>query len=103
MPMGELGELYGAAYIGVCVSMVFYGILNLQVYTYFMEYPHERWNNAAVLGVWVVDSLHSISCIHMVYWYLVTNYNNPSELSVIHRSFRAEVMLNGFVVTCVHA
>lgn len=22
MPMGELGELYGAAYIGVCVSMV---------------------------------------------------------------------------------
>ncbi|EPS97964.1 hypothetical protein FOMPIDRAFT_1096030, partial [Fomitopsis schrenkii] len=82
-------ETYGAAYIGVCMCAVLYGITNLQVFVYFKEYPRDSClNKLAVCFLWAVDTVHLIICIYMVYWYLVINYGIVLELLVTHWTFR---------------
>ena len=41
----------------------------------------------------VLDSLHLALCIHMLYWYLVTNYGNSLELLEVQWSFQVSLVL----------
>ncbi|PCH45000.1 hypothetical protein WOLCODRAFT_77734 [Wolfiporia cocos MD-104 SS10] len=87
--MGELDATYGAVLVGVFVSAVLYGVTNVQVYVFFREYPRDViWNKFAVLWLWFLDTVHLGLCFHMVYWYLITNYANPTQLLIVVWSFQ---------------
>ena len=53
----------------------------------------------------MLDTLHVVVCIYMMYWYLITNYGNPNELLVVHWTFevRAFSVRNPFDLSgCAH-
>ncbi|KAI0732624.1 hypothetical protein C8Q72DRAFT_93281 [Fomitopsis betulina] len=102
--MSEVGQTYGAAYIGVCISAVLYGITNLQVFVYFKEYRHDTLlDKLVVCWLWILDSLHLAFCVYMLYWYLITSYGNKLELLVVHWSFKTEIIITAIVMVCVQA
>ena len=35
----------------------------------------------------ILDTIHVVVCIYMMYWYLITNYGKTSELVVVHWTF----------------
>ncbi|KAH9834573.1 uncharacterized protein C8Q71DRAFT_859549 [Rhodofomes roseus] len=101
--MGELDRTYGAVLVGAFVSAVLFGITNLQTFIYFQRYPRDRiWNMAAVCWLWLLDATHLVLCIHMIYWYLVTNYLDPLALLEIVWSFKAQIIVDAIVVISVH-
>ncbi|KAF8526923.1 hypothetical protein BU17DRAFT_61898 [Hysterangium stoloniferum] len=66
----------GAVFIGVLVG-VLYGILTLQMYSYYQKFPKDPSHLKCLVGViWVLDTLHTIFVTHMVYTYLVTNFGD---------------------------
>ncbi|KZT03224.1 uncharacterized protein LAESUDRAFT_729490 [Laetiporus sulphureus 93-53] len=102
--MGELDATYGAVLIGAFVCAVLFGVTNLQMFIYFQGYSSDGvWSKLTVCWLWLVDAIHLAFVIHMVYWYLVTNYFNPSALAVIVWTFKAQVMVNAIVVISVQS
>ncbi|KAI0724648.1 hypothetical protein C8Q72DRAFT_889705 [Fomitopsis betulina] len=102
--MGELDSTYGAIVIGAFVAAVLFGITNLQTFIYFQRYPSDRlWNKLSVCWLWLLDAVHLALCIHMVYWYLVTDYLNPAALLDIVWSFKAQIIVDAIVVVSVHS
>ncbi|KZT68575.1 hypothetical protein DAEQUDRAFT_738629 [Daedalea quercina L-15889] len=100
--MGELDNTYGAVLIGAFISAVLFGITNLQTFIYFRQYPSDRiWNKISVCWLWMLDAAHLALCIHMVYWYLVTNYTNPPALLGVVWSLKAQVMVDAIVIASV--
>ncbi|EPT00014.1 hypothetical protein FOMPIDRAFT_1060560 [Fomitopsis schrenkii] len=93
--MGELDRTYGAVVIGAFLAAVLFGITNLQTFIYFQRYPSDRlWNKISVCWLWLLDAVHLALCVHMVYWYLVTNFLNPFALVEIVWSFKAQIIVD---------
>ncbi|OSC98537.1 hypothetical protein PYCCODRAFT_1447422 [Trametes coccinea BRFM310] len=69
----SLSDTYGALFIGMCLSILLYGVTVHQVYRYFRLYPKDRIAMKAT-------TLHTIMPIHICYYHLVTNYFNPGAL-----------------------
>ncbi|KZT03225.1 uncharacterized protein LAESUDRAFT_660289 [Laetiporus sulphureus 93-53] len=91
--MGELDATYGAVLIGAFVSAVLFGVTNLQAFIYFQRYSSDGvWSKLTVCWLWLLDAVHLAFVVHMVYWYLVTNYFNPLELTVIVWTFKVSVL-----------
>ncbi|EPS97965.1 hypothetical protein FOMPIDRAFT_1017977 [Fomitopsis schrenkii] len=100
--MGEVDKTYGAAYIGVCASLVMYGVTNLQTFIYISNYPQDKtWDKLSVFWLWMLDTAHVVVSIYMMYWYLITNYGNPAELLIVHWTFEAMTVLNAIVLPSV--
>ncbi|OSD07664.1 hypothetical protein PYCCODRAFT_1463008 [Trametes coccinea BRFM310] len=77
----SLATTLGPFFIGTIVGLVLYGMSLQQTIQYFRSYP----NDSYLFKVWVsaiilLESLHTILSVHPCYYYLVTNYDNPSEL-----------------------
>ncbi|KAH9929337.1 uncharacterized protein B0H18DRAFT_207484 [Fomitopsis serialis] len=101
--MGELDRTYGAVLIGAFISAVLFGITNLQTFVYFQKYPSDRiWNKISVCWLWMLDAAHLVLCIHLVYWYLVTNYLDPLVLLDIVWSFKVQIIVDAIVIVSVH-
>ncbi|OSX58621.1 hypothetical protein POSPLADRAFT_1152819 [Postia placenta MAD-698-R-SB12] len=93
--MVELDDTYGAILIGSFISAIFFGITNLQVFIYFQQYAEDSsWNKLTVCCLWLLDATHLALCMHMVYWYLVTNFFNPQALPNTVWSFKAVVVVS---------
>ncbi|PCH45003.1 hypothetical protein WOLCODRAFT_78261 [Wolfiporia cocos MD-104 SS10] len=87
--MGELDSTYGAVLTGVYISVILYGVTNVQVFFYFREYHDDViWSKLSVIWLWILDTLHMILSFHAVYWYLITNFGNSTELSIVVWSFK---------------
>ncbi|KAH9835129.1 uncharacterized protein C8Q71DRAFT_858796 [Rhodofomes roseus] len=101
--MAGLGNTYGAALVGTCISAVLYGVTILQVFMCFREYPQDKfWDKLGVCLLLILDSLHTTFCIYAMYWYLVINFGVFPELAMMHWSFEAQQMLNVLVISGVH-
>ncbi|KAI9056805.1 hypothetical protein FKP32DRAFT_1585067 [Trametes sanguinea] len=78
----SLGDTYGALFIGMCLSILLYGVTAHQVYRYFRLYPKDQILMKSIVRtlVVVVETLHTIMPIHICYYHLVSNYFNPIAL-----------------------
>ncbi|KAH7920433.1 hypothetical protein BV22DRAFT_802879 [Leucogyrophana mollusca] len=91
----DIHGTFGAGYIGGMVTMALYGITTLQTYLYFVYYPNDtRWMKLLVTGIWVLDTLHVSLMCHSLYYYLVSNYSNPSALASGVWSLFASLAIN---------
>ncbi|KAJ3880613.1 hypothetical protein F5051DRAFT_495410 [Lentinula edodes] len=76
----------GAAFIGViCAARGSSLVSCVQTWFYFSRYP-------GVAIVWVFDSIHQALISHTVYFYVVTNFSNPTEQAKL-----LEVLFNGLI------
>jgi len=91
-----LDNTLGAAYIGVVLAAVLYGVSCSQVFYYFRHYSkQDGWGTkAVVIATLVSDTVHQGLISHTVYTYVITYYYSPQQLSYIVRSLLVEVLFN---------
>ncbi|KAJ4492825.1 hypothetical protein C8J55DRAFT_215872 [Lentinula edodes] len=88
----------GAAFIGVICAASLYGVSCVQTWFYFSRYPGDLWYIKCLVAiVWVFDSIHQALISHTVYFYVVTNFSNPTEQANLVWSILLEVLFNGLI------
>ncbi|KAF8578278.1 hypothetical protein K439DRAFT_1639010 [Ramaria rubella] len=94
----------GAALIGQSFTSILYGVTSLQCFIYFNHYPRDnKILKALVSGIWFLDTLHCAVVLHILYNYLVTNYDNPPALNLVVWSLAAEVGITSFAAIMVQS
>ncbi|KAF9059762.1 hypothetical protein BDP27DRAFT_1238142 [Rhodocollybia butyracea] len=81
-----LDSLLGAAFIGIILSTVIYGVTCLQVYQYF---THHSYKDTTLLKIFVslfvtIDTFHVALLVTFYYEYTVTNFGDYIFLSKIN-------------------
>ncbi|KAI9060308.1 hypothetical protein FKP32DRAFT_1074081 [Trametes sanguinea] len=80
-PPVSLDESLGAFFIGAMIGLVLYGMSLQQTIQYFRLYPKDRrLFKAWVIAIAILETLHSICSVHPMYYYLISNYDNPAGL-----------------------
>ncbi|KAG7445905.1 uncharacterized protein BT62DRAFT_141887 [Guyanagaster necrorhizus] len=88
----------GAAFIGVIIAACLYGVSCVQTWYYFNQYQTDVWYIKSLVAiVWLFDSVHQALISHTVYYYVVTNFSNPTEQENLVWSILLEVLFNGFI------
>jgi len=68
-------------FIGVLCAVFFQGILSVQVYDYYTNFPEDpRRIKLFVALLWIVDLTHLILVAYSIYYYLILNWGNTPVL-----------------------
>ncbi|KAG2339034.1 hypothetical protein BDR05DRAFT_968484 [Suillus weaverae] len=104
IPQLNLGNTFGALFIGVILAAVLFGLTNVQAFIYFQAHrsPGISFFKLVVIWLWICDALHLALTIHSVYYYLVTNYANFGVLTEIVWSLKLQLAINIFIIPMVH-
>ncbi|KZT37194.1 hypothetical protein SISSUDRAFT_882538 [Sistotremastrum suecicum HHB10207 ss-3] len=95
------GQL-GPGLIGALVTMMLYGILTDQCYTYYRQFPQDHTSHRVLVAfLWLIDTFHVAVMSHAAYWYFVTNYGNPDPFEFAVWSLILTWMLNILVAFIV--
>ncbi|KAL5524679.1 hypothetical protein ACEPAF_9824 [Sanghuangporus sanghuang] len=87
-------DTLGAAFIGFAVATVFYGILMVQMYSYFQRYTLDRpLYKLLVAVVWLLETVHSVFSGHAVYHYAISSFGNPIALLIPTWSVIAQILV----------
>ncbi|KAH9856084.1 hypothetical protein C2E23DRAFT_502252 [Lenzites betulinus] len=99
----NLDRTVGALLIGALVTAVGYGVTTTQSYMYSSLFPKDpgfiRWT---VWTLFALDTVHIACSWHMVYHYLVRNFNNNSALEEAVWSFSATIVVTAVITVIVH-
>ncbi|TBU27823.1 hypothetical protein BD311DRAFT_797575 [Dichomitus squalens] len=94
-----LDNTFGAVLIGTFMSLILYGMTLHQLYRYLLTYATDRlWVRCTVYSTIMLETVHMAFCCHVCYWYLVTNYFNPSELLFGSWSIKIVLILSGIII-----
>ncbi|KII89434.1 hypothetical protein PLICRDRAFT_175611 [Plicaturopsis crispa FD-325 SS-3] len=97
-----LNSTLGAAFIGVVVASVLFGITNLQAYMYYHGYRRDWIVYKIFVGIlWALDTAHLSLISHAVYHYLVTGFGDVIGLAVIVWSFKLQIAINVGIICIV--
>ncbi|KAJ7050039.1 hypothetical protein C8F01DRAFT_1348199 [Mycena amicta] len=76
-----MDETYGAMFIGLLIATFFQGILTVQAYSYYTNFPDDsRWLQGLVASVWILDATHLGLIAQAAYHYLISNWGSDPEL-----------------------
>ncbi|TFK87115.1 hypothetical protein K466DRAFT_127255 [Polyporus arcularius HHB13444] len=77
-----LDNTFGALLIGTFIGLMQYGWTAHQCYNYFRTYQNDMWLlKGLVTVVLVLETFHSVLCMHFCYYYLTSNYFKPAALA----------------------
>ncbi|KAF8336155.1 hypothetical protein F5887DRAFT_575531 [Amanita rubescens] len=100
--MTYLDTTLGATFVGNVIAGCLYGIASIQAYTYFRGKPTDSIMFRSLLFlVWLADTAQLIFVTHALYYYMVTNYDNPLALLYPNWSILLQVLatcISGFIV-----
>ncbi|KAF7327195.1 ANK-REP-REGION domain-containing protein [Mycena kentingensis (nom. inval.)] len=78
----DMDKTFGALFVGVLLATFLQGLLTLQAYTYFVNFPTDRvWLKIMVASVWFLDAVNLGLIAQSTYYYLVTNWGNAEALA----------------------
>ncbi|TDL19778.1 hypothetical protein BD410DRAFT_791643 [Rickenella mellea] len=103
-PVFELPALdntFGAMFIGLLIATGLYGILCLQCYLCFQQYPTDRFAKSIVGTLWVLNTFHIVIIGHAVYGYLITNFSHPLALLDATWDITSHIVINSFIAYLV--
>jgi hypothetical protein len=96
------GPEFGAALIGLVIGGIFYGMVIMQGTFYFRSYRNDPlWLKLSVALLCVLDTIHLCFSIHMMYYYLITNFGNFSAVDNIIWSLKGLATVQVFVIWLV--
>lgn len=85
--------LAGALLVEVFIAVILYGNAIAQAYDYWWNFPDDGiLNRRMVLVVWILDTIHTIFCICLVYSYVILDFDDPASLEKIVWSVGATVV-----------
>ncbi|KAI0363602.1 hypothetical protein BV20DRAFT_1057897 [Pilatotrama ljubarskyi] len=77
----SIANTYGAILLGTFVSLMLYGLTIHQAYRYARMHNRDpQFMKGYVVFIVILDTFHTVLCMHISYWYLVTNYFKPDRL-----------------------
>ncbi|KAI0361298.1 hypothetical protein OH77DRAFT_415673 [Trametes cingulata] len=77
-----LDNTFGAMFLGTVFGQMLYGLTVYQTYKYFRLFAKDTlFHKVLVLTVLVLETFHAVLCIHVCYYYVITNYFNPVALT----------------------
>ncbi|OAX31138.1 hypothetical protein K503DRAFT_788031, partial [Rhizopogon vinicolor AM-OR11-026] len=100
----DLGNTFGALFIGVVLAAVLFGVANVQAFVYFQTHRGTGMTlyKLVVICLLILDASHLALITHSVYYYLVTNYANIGVLTEIVWSLKLQIVINVIIVYAVH-
>lgn len=97
----SIHDTFGAGLIGALVNAIMYGLTTLQTYLFYLYYPKDSKDNKILVGViWSLDTVHTILVSICIYYYLVSNYNNPAGLKSGHWTLFISILIN-VLISCI--
>ncbi|KAG1724547.1 hypothetical protein EDB19DRAFT_1644545 [Suillus lakei] len=101
-PQVDLGNTYGALFIGVIIAAILFGLTNVQAFIYFQTHRDTGrtfykliFNSSSASRLHrtmnfyrILDALHLVFIVHCIYYYLVTHFANIGALTKIVWSFK---------------
>ncbi|KAI0722369.1 hypothetical protein C8T65DRAFT_137478 [Cerioporus squamosus] len=98
-----LDNTFGAFFLCTALGFMLYGLTVHQTYRYFNLYPTDGpYLKILVGGLLVLDTLHSVTTMHVCYYYLALNYFNPENLATGVWSIQSTIMETGTIVFVSH-
>ncbi|KIK64391.1 hypothetical protein GYMLUDRAFT_413229 [Collybiopsis luxurians FD-317 M1] len=90
----------GVFEIGILVSTILFGIVTAQVYVYHRNFPDESlWIKYGVVdAMWLVELGHTICTFHMLYFYTISHYGDPTSIGISPPSLGAAIILHGIII-----
>ncbi|EIW57917.1 uncharacterized protein TRAVEDRAFT_65520 [Trametes versicolor FP-101664 SS1] len=99
----DLERTFGAYLVCTCLACIMFGLTTHQTYRYYRLYPTDLLSlKILVFIILMLDVLHTISGIHICYFYLVTNFFNPGRLADGVWSIRLIILETGLIILCSH-
>ncbi|KAM5541666.1 hypothetical protein V8D89_004647 [Ganoderma adspersum] len=95
------GDTIGVGYLGVVFTSVIYGITCIQSFQYYRS-PRAQTDitliKYLVLTIWILDTIQEIFAVHVFYFFLVDNFDNPSGILVtVWCALHAGILVNAFI------
>lgn len=77
-PTLKFDDTLGAAFIGLLIAAILFGITNVQAYTYFQRFSKQDSTllKFTIVFLWLLDALQLALIAHVLYTYLVSNFTN---------------------------
>ncbi|KAF9509147.1 hypothetical protein BS47DRAFT_1488091 [Hydnum rufescens UP504] len=76
-----LVNLFGGAFFGNLLTALCFGVLTIQTSSYYHAFPNDGRPVKLVVGfLWALEAFQLACCTRSLYWYIITNYNNPLAL-----------------------
>ncbi|KAG0709143.1 hypothetical protein DFH29DRAFT_216194 [Suillus ampliporus] len=104
IPQLDLGNTFGALFIGAILATMLFGVTNIQAFIYFQTHRDtgKTFYKLAVILLWILDALHLVLIVHAIYYSLVTNYGNIAVLPVLVWSSKAQIPVDMLIIWGVH-
>ncbi|EJF56530.1 hypothetical protein DICSQDRAFT_163870, partial [Dichomitus squalens LYAD-421 SS1] len=84
MPVIHYDNTLGAGFVGCLFTATLYGVTCVQSFMFFQSSSQERkLLKYSVSCLFVLDTLHYILVAHTLYWYMVTNFTDPTVIERI--------------------
>ncbi|KAH9981562.1 hypothetical protein BJV74DRAFT_83060 [Russula compacta] len=84
----NIGNTYGAYFIGLILKSILYGVSIAQTWTYFCSRECRRKDSTVIRGfiasITVLNTLHVAFSAYLLYWYLIQNFGDVENLGVDH-------------------
>ncbi|KAH9040047.1 hypothetical protein EDB85DRAFT_2140687 [Lactarius pseudohatsudake] len=95
----DIQNTFGAAFIGLLISTTLFGLAIVQTWIYFWRYwkKDPKALKFFIAFITVMDTLHTILCAYVVYWYLVLNFGNVESLGYSMWAMNIQVVTSIFV------
>jgi len=87
----NLNDWAGLFFAGVAMSVALYGLSCAQTIFYYKEYPEDSLLLKLLVGfVWILDSARTIMDVSSLWFWIVQNHTQFSQLIIIPGEFAAE-------------
>ncbi|KAI0683015.1 hypothetical protein BC835DRAFT_781492 [Cytidiella melzeri] len=81
MASSDLETFMGPCFILICLALILYGIFCAQAFYYWTTYQDSLGLKLLIFVVCVLESVHVVTCIHLMYTFLLSDIASPDKLS----------------------
>ncbi|KAK0218292.1 hypothetical protein EDD85DRAFT_357301 [Armillaria nabsnona] len=99
LPLFSLGTTLGAMLIGATLASALFGVSTMLFFVYYRRYSQDSWFYRYSLALlWVLDALHFVLALHILYFYLVESFGDVITLPNIVWSFKLDFSIHLAIV-----
>ncbi|KAI0045641.1 hypothetical protein FA95DRAFT_1607555 [Auriscalpium vulgare] len=105
-PDTALTATLATQYLGVAIASMLYGVTCIQTFHYYRSNKgrSDRWMlKAIVAALLILDSTHQALILHVVYYYIVTNYGDPFALLNNLWSIATSILISALIASLVQS
>ncbi|KAH7907171.1 hypothetical protein BJ138DRAFT_1093049 [Hygrophoropsis aurantiaca] len=88
---------------GTLTTMLLYGMICMQTFFYFQNYPDDRRGIKVLVGcIWILETAHTALSIHFIEFYLIMNFSDSTTLEYAVWSMPATYFIGFFIAYAVN-